>query len=116
MKSWLFVTLLLAGCISPVVPTPPEPIASDVDAAAKRAMQKYAIGLSESFRDAAQQRFDAADKANAALATANKNARVKAFGELDGILDDTIGGDKWDADKAAKLFAELSDAFGKAAK
>ncbi len=114
MRWTLPAFLLLCGCIGPEGGDTPKP--SGVDALAKQAMTEYAERLSKSFGEAATAGHTDASTANTALAAANKAARQQAFAPLDAVLDDTIGGEKWDADKAAKLFKELSEAFGKAAK
>lgn len=115
---WAFVLILLAvGCVQPVTPPkPPEPQPATADALARKSMQDYAKGLSESFARAADAGHDQAAKANESLAADNKAARQRAFAPLDAVLDDRIGGDKWEPAAAAKLFRELADAFGKAAK
>lgn len=97
----------------PPKPDPDPTPLSDVEAAAKRAIDSYADGLSRAFQAAADAKHAEAVKANESIAAASKTARQEAFSELDGILDDSIGGDRWDADKAAKLFREIGDAFGK---
>ena len=91
----------------------PTPIpVSKIDAAAARAIKDYAAGLSKSFGDAATAQYDTATAANTTLATQNKAARSAAFAPVDVILDDTIGGEKWDADKAAKLVDFGSKSYG----
>lgn len=42
--------------------------------------------------------------------------RVESFEDVSAKIDDAIGGDKWQADKAAKLFADIAKNFEGAAK
>jgi hypothetical protein len=118
---WLAL-LLLCGCIvQPIKPIPddnvPTPIpAKAVDAAAHKAMKDYAAGMSKAFAEAAAAKHEKASDANGELAKSNRLARQQAFSPVDAILDERIGGEKWDADEAVKLFGELSTAFGKAVK
>lgn len=103
--------LLFAGCITP--PRPVVPPQSDTDALCRRAIADYAVGLAASFDRAAIAQHADAVTANETLAADNKAARQRAFQPIDNLLNDSIGGDKWDDAKAAAKFRELADGFRK---
>lgn len=123
---WLsvFIPLLLCGCLQ--IHIPPKPVPDDnvptpidetnIDKAARKAVKDYAAGLSQSFKEAASTNYADSGKANAELGSRNKAARTEAFKPIDAILDDSIGGDRWEPGKASKLFDQLGTAFDKAAK
>lgn len=103
-------TLLLTGCLrQSVKPTPPE---HNVSQAARAAVVDYAARLADSFSHVAEQlasnTLTTAAETNATLQSANADARKQAFQPLDQRLNQELGGDKWDADKARELFEQIA--------
>lgn len=103
-------TLLLTGCLRQgTKPTPPE---NAVTQAARAAVVDYAQRLAESFSHTAERleshTLTTAAETNAQLQSANAEARKQAFQPLDQRLNDELGGDRWDADKAQELFEQIA--------
>lgn len=117
MKRLSLLCLLLCGCIiNPPGPVKPDVPPSKTDAIVSKAMKDVAAEMSIVLADAADAKYANAADAEKALGENNKAARKKAFALLDELIDDRIGGEKWDRDEASKLFRELSESFEKAAK
>lgn len=104
------VTLLLTGCLrQSAKPAPPEHNASQT---ARAAVVDYAARLADSFSLAADQlasnTLTTAAETNATLQSANAEARKQAFQPLDQRLNQELGGDRWDANKAQELFEQIA--------
>ena len=107
---WMIVTVLCcSGCLKTAsTPRPIEP----AEQAAHDAVISYARGLADSFDDAAAKlhggSLSSAAESNQHLQSANAATRQQAFHQLDELLNDELGGDKWDADHAQRLFGGIS--------
>jgi hypothetical protein len=98
---------IAAGCLrSPQ--TPDSPVAQ----IACESMAAYARGVAESFDDA-QRKLESGElrtavEANRWLQSSNAAARQRAFEPLDALLNEELGGEKWDIEKARRIFGEIA--------
>lgn len=112
LRGVLFLALLsAAGCLQTANPTPPLP-QHPAEQAAREAMVAYAQHLADSF-DAAgnelqSEKLKSAADVNQHLQLSNAAARKQAFHQLDEILNEELGGEKWDAERARQLFQHIS--------
>lgn len=102
--------LIVSGCLrQSVEPKPPD---GAIPHAARTAVAEYAQRLADSFEDTARQlesqSLTTAAETNTRLQSANAEARRAAFQPLDQRLNDELGGDRWDADKAQQLFDQIA--------
>ncbi len=78
-------------------------------------MAAYAHGLADSFEEAGaqlqSQTLQSAEEANQRLQTANAAARQQAFQPLDRLLNDELGGEHWDAERASRMFQKIASAL-----
>lgn len=103
-------SVLISGCLrQSAKPVPPD---HTVSVAARTAVHDYAQRLASSFSQAAEQlksnTLTTAAETNAQLQSANSEARQQAFQPLDQRLNEELGGDRWDAEKAQKLFEQIA--------
>lgn len=102
--------ILCGGCLQ--TSTHPEVPVSPAATAAREAAVAYARHLADSFDDAGLRlqsgTLTTAEEVNQHLQTANAAARKQAFQPLDGLLNDELGGEKWDAERARHLFQQIS--------
>lgn len=104
------VCLSCSGCLRPVVePQKPD---SPITKVTRAAVVDYAHRVADSFDEAARQ-LDAGTLKNAAdanshLKSANVTARQEAFQPVNKLLNDELGGDRWDAKKAKDLFKKIA--------
>ncbi|MFO0918200.1 MAG: hypothetical protein U0872_07790 [Planctomycetaceae bacterium] len=112
---FMIVALVLSGCLHRT--DAPQPSRDPFERAVQGALDTYASGLAASFEEtgAALQSgtLQSAEEANQRLQTANAAARRQAFQPLDELLNEELGGDRWDADRAGRLFQQLSRALRK---
>jgi hypothetical protein len=103
-------TLLLVGCLRQS--TKPSPPNHEVSQTARAAVVDYSHRLADSFAHTAEQlaanTLTTAAETNAKLQAANADARKQAFHPLDQRLNDELGGDQWDADKAKEIFEHIA--------
>lgn len=117
MQRLLAILLALAVCGCPQIPgpgplPPPEPTAT-----ANACLRDYGDRQAALF-DSVAASLDTGDikdasAANEALATGQQSARQTAFKPLDNRLQSSIGGDKWDAKRAAGEFRAIAKEFRK---
>ncbi len=110
----ILACVLLCGCLRPAVERPdvPEPPTPE-QLAARSAVTAYANALAASFEDAAAKLNDGslqtAAETNTHLQAANRAARQQAFQPVNELLNDQLGGDRWDVDKAKDVFRRLAE-------
>jgi hypothetical protein len=104
---------VLSGCLHSL--GPPEPSPDSLEQAVRGALVAYAHGLAESFQETGaqlqSQTLHSAEEANERLQTGNAAARQQAFQPLDQMLNDELGGERWDADRAGQMFQRISAAL-----
>jgi hypothetical protein len=111
---WLAGMMILpCGCLRKVEPPSPTPIPEAAgQKVAREVVIDYGRRLADLFDEAAGKlnagSLSTAADANTQLQTANMAARKAAFVPLDELLNDELGGDKWDAQRAAELFQDIS--------
>jgi hypothetical protein len=104
---------VLSGCLHS--PEPPQPPPDSLEQAIRGAMVAYAHGLADSFQETGaqlqSQTLHSAEEANERLQSENAAARQQAFQPLDELLNDELGGERWDAGRADQLFQRISTAL-----
>lgn len=109
---WAGCLIACSGCLRPAIDIPPPP-ESDVVRISQQVLRDYAAGLASSFDAAADQleagTLTAAAETNAQLQSANATARKQAFLPLDEHLNETLGGERWDAEIAVQLFRQIAN-------
>jgi hypothetical protein len=109
----IFACVLLCGCLRPAMERPDVPEPTPEQHAARSAVTAYANALAASFEDAAAKLDDGslqtAAETNAQLQAANRQARQQAFGPVNELLNDRLGGDRWDVAKAKDVFRNLAE-------
>jgi hypothetical protein len=116
---WLLVTLtglslglINAGCLRRADKERPTPPTAPEQQMAGEAVAAYAHGLADSFEEVARQldagTLKSAADANSRLKASNATAREKAFAPLNELLNENLGGDKWDSRRAQELFRNIA--------
>ena len=103
----------LSGCLHS--PGPPEPPPDALEQVVRNAMTAYAHGLADSFEETGaqlqSQTLESAEEVNQRLQTTNAAARQQAFQPLDHLLNDELGGERWDAERASRMFQKIAGAL-----
>jgi len=120
----LLVLMLLipsAGCIrhrprpGPGPKPDPGPANVSPETAADSAVASLRAGYAKNFSSAAEKLrggdLKTAREAFDFVSDANRKTREEAFAGVEEVVDGEIGGEKWDAGKAAKLFDRVSKGY-----
>ena len=119
----LLVLMLLlpsAGCLRHRPRPGPDPsrglvLSSSPETAADSAIASLRAGYSKNFAGAAQKlragELKTSREAFDFVAESNRKSREEALAGVEDVVDAEIGGEKWDAAKAATLFDRLSKGY-----
>ncbi len=120
----LLVLMLLlpsAGCLrhrprpGPGPKPGPGPVIVSPETAADSAIASLRAGYSKNFAGAAQKlragELKTSREAFDFVAESNRKSREEALAGVEDVVDAEIGGEKWDAAKAATLFDRLSKGY-----
>ncbi len=102
------------GCLRLADPTP-DPPSTELQHLARVTIHSYSTGLADSFIATADQitagSLTTAAETNSHLKISNAEARQAAFLPIDERLNAELGGERWNAEHAAKVFRELAAGF-----